>query len=133
MNSNQISRSNSSSKFSSSGGTQSRAKNMELEKDLLNQDLLASVNINNLHQLNQEDSNLAHKGVSTDFNIMVCGGTGIGKSSFVDLFLKKFNYSEATKIIESEEFESLNKEVIKRATETFEEKTLNSLSTKNSP
>ena len=94
---------------------------------------MASVNINNLHQLNQEDSNLAHKGVSTDFNIMVCGGTGIGKSSFVDLFLKKFNYSEATKIIESEEFESLNKEVIKRATETFEEKTLNSLSTKNSP
>jgi hypothetical protein len=25
---------------------------------------------------------------------MVCGGSGIGKSSFVDLFMKKFEFQE---------------------------------------
>jgi len=30
---------------------------------------------------------------------MVCGAAGIGKSSFVDLFMKKFNLQEATEVI----------------------------------
>ena len=36
-------------------------------------------------------------------NIMVCGAAGIGKTSFIRLFLKKFNHKEAERIINSVE------------------------------
>jgi len=45
---------------------------------------------------------LARKGAATDFNILVCGAAGIGKSSFVELFIKKFNLTEANKIIKEQ-------------------------------
>lgn len=32
-------------------------------------------------------------------NILIIGGTGCGKSCFIDLFMKKFNYSKAKDII----------------------------------
>ena len=50
--------------------------------------LLASVTLQTL------DSQLLTKG--SYFNIMVCGAAGIGKSSFADLFIKKFNFREAS-------------------------------------
>jgi predicted GTPase len=92
-----ISSSNSSNKNSSSGATKSKVTNIsEIEKDLLNsgRDLLESVTMNNVQNLNSP-SNLARKGAATDFNILVCGAAGVGKSSFVELFLKKFNFTEA--------------------------------------
>ena len=50
--------------------------------------LLASVTLQSL------DSQPVTKG--TYFNIMVCGAAGIGKSSFTELFVKKFNFKEAS-------------------------------------
>jgi predicted kinase len=66
---------------------------------------------------------------------LVCGPAGVGKSSFVELFIKKFNFIEANKVIEtqedssdeqapSEEIKNYNKYIIKKATERFEEKTI---------
>ncbi len=34
-------------------------------------------------------------GSKINFNIMVCGSPGTGKSSFIDLFLRKFNFKVA--------------------------------------
>lgn len=34
-------------------------------------------------------------------NIMVCGQAGIGKTSFIKLFLKKYNLDEAQKLLKS--------------------------------
>lgn len=54
---------------------------------------MKSVTIEELDKLNQPN-NLQKEGGATDFNIMVCGSSGIGKTSFVDLFLKKFLVAE---------------------------------------
>ena len=53
--------------------------------------------------LNLLDSNVAERmnafvrGIqkNTYLNIMVCGSSGIGKTSFIELFLKKFNLKAA--------------------------------------
>ena len=46
-----------------------------------------SITKTNLHTLSQSKC-------TTNFNIMVCGKSGIGKSSFAELFMKKFNLTE---------------------------------------
>lgn len=45
-------------------------------------------------------NNLIH-GVkrTTYLNILVCGQSGIGKSSFIELFLKKFNLKAAEELL----------------------------------
>lgn len=35
---------------------------------------------------------LKRTGTVVNFNIMVCGPKGCGKSSFIDLFIRKFNF-----------------------------------------
>jgi septin family protein len=37
---------------------------------------------------------------TTYLNIMVCGASGVGKSSFIEVFLKKFNLKKAIDLIE---------------------------------
>lgn len=95
-----------------------------------------------MQKLNREDQNLARKGAATDFNILVCGAAGIGKSSFVELFIKKFNLTEANKIIKEQKEEPLpsnedcsryNKYIIKKPTDSFEEKNISSSSDKDYP
>jgi septin family protein len=54
-------------------------------------DILSSVTVENMGKLNSPEALIAKKGAATDFNILVCGAAGIGKSSFVELFIKKFN------------------------------------------
>lgn len=96
----------SSSKNSSSGATKSWGTHkVEIEQELLNSanyrgkenrlDVMASVTQENLWELNRPEATIAKKGAATDFNILVCGAAGIGKSSFVELFIKKFNLTEA--------------------------------------
>ena len=53
-------------------------------------ELLNSVCQNNLADLTDPKNQIQKKGDVTNFNIMVCGAAGIGKSSFVDLFMDKF-------------------------------------------
>lgn len=61
---------------------------------------------------------------------MVCGPSGVGKTSFVELFMVNFNLQEANKILESKQQnwnESLidfpyNKQVIKEGTTEIETK-----------
>ena len=36
---------------------------------------------------------------TTYLNILVCGQSGIGKSSFIELFLKKFNLKAAEELL----------------------------------
>ena len=69
----------------------------------------------NLHTLNTNEF-AAKKTSTTNFNILVCGSSGIGKSSFADLFMKKFNFAEAKQILKSENDESLKSENIKGST-----------------
>jgi len=45
-----------------------------------------------MHDLNTPDEDIKH------FNIMVCGASGIGKTSFIDLFMKKFNLDDVQDI-----------------------------------
>lgn len=44
------------------------------------------------------------------FNIMVAGASGIGKSSFVDLFLMKFNIKEAEKFFQGPDWKVFRKD-----------------------
>jgi septin family protein len=66
-------------------------------------DLRGSVTLDNMWKLNRPEAVIAKKGAATDFNILVCGAAGIGKSSFVELFIKKFNLAEANVIIKAQE------------------------------
>lgn len=81
--------SNISKQNSLSGASKSRNFS-EIERDLL-----GSVSLDNMQKLNCKEASFARNGEGTDFNILVCGAAGIGKSSFVELFIKKFNHSEA--------------------------------------
>ena len=36
---------------------------------------------------------------NTHFNIMVCGSSGIGKTSFIEMFLRKFHANAADELI----------------------------------
>lgn len=40
------------------------------------------------------------KKVTHRYNIMVCGASGIGKTSFIELFMLQFNKHEASKILD---------------------------------
>lgn len=39
--------------------------------------------------------------VHSHFNIMVCGASGIGKSSFIELFVGKFHFDSEVSLSES--------------------------------
>ena len=64
----------------------------------------------------------------TNFNILVCGSAGIGKSSFIDLFMEKFKYKENSDIlgknIKGTEIQEYNQTTIREATKGFAEKTI---------
>ena len=53
------------------------------------EELLTSVNQANMHKLIELDSTIHCK----QFNIMVVGPAGVGKSSFIEIFLQKFNFT----------------------------------------
>ena len=57
-------------------------------------DLLKSVTIDELGKLNRVEGTVITKGSATDFNILVCGAAGIGKSCFTQLFMKKFTIKD---------------------------------------
>jgi len=48
-----------------------------------------------MHELADSAREPERKGLKINFNIMVCGPSGSGKSSFIDLFLRKFNFKVA--------------------------------------
>lgn len=61
-------------------------------------------NLNSLLFLENDVSKIVNKvrntiNRNTQLNIMVCGAAGIGKTSFIRLFLKKFNYMKAEEVI----------------------------------
>ena len=56
---------------------------------------------------------------------MVCGASGIGKTSFISLFMKKLNLKEGE--LEESYVRDLNSYVIKKHTEGFDEAVMNSL------
>lgn len=67
------------------------------------QELLKSVTADNMHRLAQSNDVLCARSAETvRFNIMVCGPAGVGKSSFIDLFLKKFNLKAAKEKLDKE-------------------------------
>ena len=53
------------------------------------EELPKSVNQANMHRLIELESTVHCK----QFNIMVVGPAGVGKSSFIEVFLQKFNYT----------------------------------------
>lgn len=62
----------------------------------MEKDLLKSVDADNLHHLAESNAGLgAPLAETVRFNVMVCGPAGTGKSSFIDMFLKKFNLKAA--------------------------------------
>ena len=83
-----------------------------------------------------QEGQLTKRGVYTDFNIMVCGAAGIGKTSFIDLFLKKFNLKaardllqrhphQANQVIKNNKIiQDLHPNAIREATLTFKEHTI---------
>lgn len=65
-------------------------------------DLKESVTQENLHEL-LDSFRQPEKGHKVNFNIMVCGPSGSGKSSFIDLFIRKFNFKVAEQLIKKAE------------------------------
>lgn len=67
-----------------------------------------------------EDEARAH----SHFNIMVCGASGIGKSSFIELFVGKFHFdsevSRTDSLKQSTIVEDMHEHVIKEHTATFQ-------------
>lgn len=95
-----------------------------------------------MSKLNNPENMLRKKGQVTDFNIMVSGATGIGKSSFVDLFIKKFKLKETREMIKESQnhknglslsssltgrIEQYEEYIIKNPTSGFEEKNIRSM------
>lgn len=82
----------------SSHGVQEELKAQETEEDLLK-----SVTRNDLGKMtNEYEADLLPKsGALTYYNIMVCGASGIGKSSFIDLFIDKLNFDKEVSVNES--------------------------------
>ena len=82
----------------SSHGVQEELKVQETEEDLLK-----SVTRNDLGNMtNEYEAELLPKsGPLTNYNIMVCGASGIGKSSFIDLFIDKLNFDREVNVNES--------------------------------
>ena len=56
-----------------------------------------------MHELLDSSRELEGKGPKVNFNIMVCGPSGSGKSSFIDLFIRKFNFKVAEQLIKKAE------------------------------
>ena len=52
-----------------------------------------------MHELADSFREPEKKGPKVNFNIMVCGPSGSGKSSFIDLFIRKFNFKVAEQLI----------------------------------
>lgn len=80
------------------------------------------------------------KRVTHRYNIMVCGSSGIGKTSFIELFMLHFNKQEAAKILDlrddMDKTDTLiafptNQDVIKDETRWFKPRNIKSLGIKN--
>lgn len=97
-----------------------------------------SITVSNLHEQAQYDHRTEE---CLNFNILVCGSAGIGKSSFIELFMMKFDIkNEAQKLSKintnknqpikfdsyGNEIKDLNSEIIKEATIGFPEKQIKS-------
>ena len=88
-------------------------------------ELLASVTLEDLGKAaNEDEANLAPKsGPLTHFNIMVCGASGIGKSSFIELFIGGFHFDPEVSVngslLESTIVEDIHERVIKEPTAAF--------------
>ena len=93
-------------------------------------ELLASVTLEALGKAaNEDEANLAPKsGPLTHFNIMVCGASGVGKSSFIELFIGGFHpeVSVNESLLESTIVEDIHERAIKEPTAAFCEREVDS-------
>ena len=80
---------------------------------------------------NPLEANLpSKKGPLAHFNIMVCGASGIGKSSFIELFIGKFHFDAEVSVTESMKestiVDDIHEQVIREATGGFCEREVDS-------
>ena len=89
-------------------------------------EVMEDVDADNMHKLARSEGGKIYK----SFNLMVVGPAGVGKSSFADLFLSKFNLKAFKKHNSGQSQPNLKagqySEVIKKATEDFVETSIES-------